>query len=180
MQNVITLREGLGAVKTTVAKFYRPGSASTQHRRVVPDVVLPSMNNHLEIGESSLKNALPWDAISKADFKPWQDLSPYLPVIQERSRERLAGSADFHTVSANVKTFVENRDKRKTVTTGEVLSEIRGAGSESTATAEAPVPDAADAVGKDIYLDESTEILADYIKLARDGLPADVARQNRM
>ncbi len=186
VQNVITLREGLGAVKTTVAKFYRPGSASTQHRGVVPDVVLPSMNNHLEIGESSLKNALPWDAISKADFKPWQDLSPYLPLIQQRSRERLADSAKFHTVSANVKTFVENRNKRKTVTTGEILSEIRGAGSEDTATADAPVPDATDATdatdsgSKDIYLDESTEILADYIQLARDGLPADVARQNRM
>ncbi|MCH7635096.1 MAG: carboxy terminal-processing peptidase [Proteobacteria bacterium] len=150
---------------------------------VVPDVVLPSMNNHLEIGESSLKNALPWDAISKADFKPWQDLSPYLPLIQQRSRERLADSAKFHTVSANVKTFVENRNKRKTVTTGEILSEIRGAGSEDTATADAPVPDATDATdsgSKDIYLDESTEILADYIQLARDGLPADVARQNRM
>ncbi|MCZ6749707.1 MAG: hypothetical protein O7D96_10455, partial [SAR324 cluster bacterium] len=68
----------------------------------------------------------------------------------------------------------------------EILSDIRGAGSEDTATADAPVPDATDATdatdsgSKDIYLDESTEILADYIQLARDGLPADVARQNRM
>ena len=58
VQNIIALRNGLGAVKTTVAKFYRPGSASTQHRGVVPDIVLPSVNNHMEIGESSLENAL--------------------------------------------------------------------------------------------------------------------------
>src|SRR5262249_449891 len=77
VQNIINLPAGLGGVKTTVAKFYRPGSSSTQNRGVEADVVLPSLNNVLEIGESSLENSLPWDALSRANLKPWGDFAPY-------------------------------------------------------------------------------------------------------
>ena len=66
VQNIIQLPRGMGALKTTVAKFYRPGSSSTQNKGVVPDIVLPSLNNYLDMGEASLDNALPWDSIRKA------------------------------------------------------------------------------------------------------------------
>ncbi|HEX7926389.1 MAG TPA: carboxy terminal-processing peptidase, partial [bacterium] len=93
VQNIINLPAGLGGVKTTVAKFYRPGSSSTQNRGVEADIVLPSLNNVLDIGESSLENSLPWDALSRVNLKPWGDFAPYLPALAERSRQRQLGNA---------------------------------------------------------------------------------------
>src|SRR5882724_9470632 len=58
-----------GAVKITIRKFYRASGASTQLKGVTPDVVLPSVNNHAEVGEASLENPLPWDTIASAPYE---------------------------------------------------------------------------------------------------------------
>lgn len=42
----------LGAVKLTIRKFYRASGDSTQKKGVVPDLVLPSVNNVLDVGEA--------------------------------------------------------------------------------------------------------------------------------
>ena len=55
-------------LKLTVRKFYRASGSSTQLKGVIPDIVLPSRNNVLEIGEASLDNPLPWDTIESAKF----------------------------------------------------------------------------------------------------------------
>jgi carboxyl-terminal processing protease len=177
VQNVINLREGLGAIKATVAKFYRPGSASTQNRGVVPDVVLPSVNSHLDVGESSLDNALPWDAISKAQFTPWEDLSPYVPILGERSRQRQSVSTDFRKIAEDVRTFLENKKRRDLLTVREAYAEVRAGhgaavkepGGDEEAGAKG------DKAGKDPVLDESAAILRDFVLFSRSGTPPDIA-----
>jgi len=57
-----------GAIKLTIQKFYLPNGHSTQNRGVVPDVILPSINDYLELGEEKLPHALPWDEIPSASF----------------------------------------------------------------------------------------------------------------
>ena len=41
-----------GSLKVTIRKFYRASGASTQLKGVVPDIVLPSINNVLDTGEA--------------------------------------------------------------------------------------------------------------------------------
>lgn len=53
--------EKTGAAKLTVRRFYLPDGESTQKQGVVPDIPLPSFNNHLPIGEASLPRALGWN-----------------------------------------------------------------------------------------------------------------------
>ena len=125
VQNIIHLRRGLGALKTTVAKFYRPGSSSTQNLGVTPHVVLPSLNNQLKIGEESLKNPLPWDSIAKRSLKKIGDISPFLPIISERSRQRIAKSPDFQKVKENVATYLKTRKGRTTVTVSQMIEDNR-------------------------------------------------------
>ena len=177
VQNLFTLREGLGAIKTTVAKFYRPGSASTQNRGVAPDVVLPSVNNHLEIGESSLENALPWDSIAKARFTPWADLSPYLPVLQQRSTQRVEQSADFETIRGDVKTFLGSRDRQTGLPLRDAFAELKkgqqNGASKPRESGETPEPSS----GKDVFLDEAAAVLNDFIDLMGG---RDVARRSQM
>jgi carboxyl-terminal processing protease len=84
-----------GALKVTIRKFYRASGASTQLKGVVPDIVLPSVNNHLEVGEAALENALAWDVISSARYTPVNRIEPILEDLQERSKERIEQDPDF-------------------------------------------------------------------------------------
>lgn len=51
------------ATKITIKQFYLPGGSSTQVKGVPSDIILPSVNEFLPIGESDLDHALPWDYI---------------------------------------------------------------------------------------------------------------------
>ena len=83
-----------GQVKVTISKFYRPSGSSTQLKGVVPDIVLPSVNNYADIGESSLSNALPWNTIGAAPHDHFARVPTLLPELIKRSAARVA--ADVH------------------------------------------------------------------------------------
>ena len=51
------------ATKITIKQFFLPGGSSTQVKGVASDIVLPSVNEFLRIGESDLDHALAWDQI---------------------------------------------------------------------------------------------------------------------
>ncbi len=84
-----------GALKYTIRKFYRASGASTQLDGVTPDVILPSVNNHLEVGESSLENPLEYDTIAPAKFEKVNRVRPYLTELKRRSDSRIATDPDF-------------------------------------------------------------------------------------
>ncbi len=60
--------EDCGALKLTISQFYRVNGDSTQNLGVPSDVVLPSLLDHMDLGESSLDNALKFDHIEPADY----------------------------------------------------------------------------------------------------------------
>lgn len=55
-----------GAAKVTIQKFYLPNGSSTQDKGVTPDIILPSVDEYMPIGESDLPHALAWDEIPAA------------------------------------------------------------------------------------------------------------------
>lgn len=61
----------LGALKMTIQKFYRINGGSTQFRGVSPDLVVPSMLDHLESGEQYMDYALPWDQVLPVPYQIW-------------------------------------------------------------------------------------------------------------
>ncbi len=91
-----------GALKLTIRKFYLPNGWSTQLRGVVPDIVFPSLNNHDEIGESALPNALPWDSIPRVPFRAMNTVQPYRERLQQRSLERVQADPDFAYLQAEI------------------------------------------------------------------------------
>ncbi|MBI2949534.1 MAG: carboxy terminal-processing peptidase, partial [Verrucomicrobia bacterium] len=91
-----------GAVKVTIRKFYRPSGSSTQLKGVTPDLILPSPNNHADVGESALENALPWDTITEAKFEKLNRVQPYLAEIQKRSLARLETDPDFQYLKEDI------------------------------------------------------------------------------
>lgn len=96
-------REKAGNLKVTIQKFYRPSGSSTQNLGVVPNILLPSLTDALEIGESYLDHALDHDIIRPAPgFDPLPKSNLFLPRLKELSSERLAESKDFAYIIQDV------------------------------------------------------------------------------
>ena len=88
-----------GDLKTTVMKFYRVNGSSTQLKGVVPDIIVPSLNDSEEIGEAFLNHALPHDTINPArNFRPQDRNQLFLPIVADQSRQRIEGSPDFQYI----------------------------------------------------------------------------------
>jgi carboxyl-terminal processing protease len=92
-----------GYLKATIQKFYRVSGSSTQKDGVVPDIVLPSLTDALEMGEAYLKHPLAHDLIPVApDFRPMDEKHLFLPVLKERSEQRVKNSKDFQYIVDDV------------------------------------------------------------------------------
>lgn len=77
-----------GFIKITVQKFYRINGSSTQIKGVIPDIVLTSPYQYLNILESNQKHALPWDSISSLHYIPWHNKINY-DFIKYNSQKRI-------------------------------------------------------------------------------------------
>jgi carboxyl-terminal processing protease len=84
-----------GALKVTIRKFYRPSGASTQLKGVAADITLPSLSGAAEVGETELKDPLPWDSVPPSDFAREDQVSTFLPELRARSAARVAGDGEF-------------------------------------------------------------------------------------
>ena len=84
-----------GTLRVTIRKFYRANGASTQLKGVTPDIVLPSLNNYAEVGESSLPNAMDWDTIDGTKFDAVNCVQACLPELRKRSADRVAHDPDY-------------------------------------------------------------------------------------
>ncbi|MDX2186765.1 MAG: carboxy terminal-processing peptidase [Opitutaceae bacterium] len=132
VQQVVPMREAnspyarlsgkAGAVKFTIQKFYLPDGHSTQLKGVVPDIVLPSIDDFLPIGERDLPHALIWDEIesSKFDGRPIDGklASSLRTLSQERQKQLpefsyLQKSIDWYKTKQDQKTLSTNLIERR-------------------------------------------------------------------
>jgi carboxyl-terminal processing protease len=104
-----------GAVKLTIQKFYRVAGSSTQKKGVVPDIVLPSVRDALEVGEQYADHALAYDKISRArDFQPFKRENLFISMLEEKSQSRVKASKDFAYVLEDTERLEERMKKNQT------------------------------------------------------------------
>ena len=117
VQNVIDLNQfirsssfgDLGALKTTIQKFYRINGGSTQREGVKSDVVFPDRFSYLDMGERDEESALPWDKIEPAKYEPLQ--INYDNIILN-SNKRIATNTTFKLIDENAKWIFERKDEK--------------------------------------------------------------------
>ena len=115
VQNVIDLNQfvrgssygDLGALKTTIQKFYRINGGSTQREGVKSDVVFPDRFSYLDMGERDVDNAMPWDRIAPAKY---QALPRRFDDVIENSNRRIAQNATFKLIDENAKWIFNRKD----------------------------------------------------------------------
>ena len=107
-----------GAVKVTISKFYRPSGKSTQLEGVKADIVIPSLSDFPEIGESDLGNPLPWDTIPAAKYTGSNRVNSSLAALRTHSTQRVAQDPDFADLKTDIERYRKMRDD-KTVSLNE-------------------------------------------------------------
>lgn len=86
----------LGSATLTQRKFYRITGGSTQNKGVVPDVELVNIYDDATFGERAQKNALPWDTIKTAAYKPEGKFSAdTLATLNQQSKIRQQQNPQF-------------------------------------------------------------------------------------
>jgi carboxyl-terminal processing protease len=107
--------EKTGAAKFTIQKYYLPSGASTQLRGVVPDIVLPSIDDYIpNIGEADLPHALAWDQIPTSLFEGQPLDAKIVRPLREASLQRQSKLEEFAYLRKNVDWFKE-REQQKLV-----------------------------------------------------------------
>ena len=120
VQNLVDLNrfdqsmEGkLGQLKATIAQFFRIEGGSTQHRGVLPDIILPTIISLQDHGERSLDNALPWDSIEPARFKPVNFPVTRIDMVRSEHEKRILADPAFQAILATERAIKEAREKKE-------------------------------------------------------------------
>jgi len=91
----------LGSATLTQRKFYRVTGGSTQNKGVVPDVELVNIYDDATFGERAQKNALPWDTIKTAPYKPEGKFTDTtLATLNQQSKIRQEQNPQFVYLSS--------------------------------------------------------------------------------
>ncbi len=123
--------DDLGALKVTIQKFYRVNGGSTQYKGVEPDIVLPSLFQHLESGEQYLDNSLPWDQVEPVPFTRYDSTPVDLEALRGKSSQRLAKDEGLQVIADEAEKALE-RSKKTTMSLK--LSEMKAQREEARAT----------------------------------------------
>jgi carboxyl-terminal processing protease len=181
--------DDLGALKIMIQKFYRVNGGSTQYKGVEPDIVLPTLFDHLKSGERYLEYSLPWDSIKSVEFTPYPGKNLDLDTLRKRSlvrtekdeglkiikeeTEKAKKKSDETSVSIGIDDMRQKREEAHLVREkvgAHYRKYRRQAGDDSdqtdkavydTVTAEAWLKD----VNEDPYIREAINIIGDIIQL---------------
>lgn len=96
-------------IKFTNAQFFRISGSSTQHRGVIPDLLLNSGEEDPEFGERSYDNALPWSQTQAADYQAGSFPATLLETLKSKHIMRTERSPAFALMRKNSARIMENK-----------------------------------------------------------------------
>ena len=153
----------LGDIKLTVAKYFRVSGGSTQHKGVVPDIIMPSMIDNTTIGEDTYTNSLPWSSLSRATFSATQDVnSEEISLLKQQFLGRASKTQQFQAYLHDVSVLNQIR-KKKTVS----LQEKPFKSDKEIVTRLEKKWEQGKRLNQDVLLTEAEGVVSDLIALKR-------------
>ncbi|MDR0931474.1 MAG: carboxy terminal-processing peptidase [Victivallales bacterium] len=162
-----------GSATYETAMFFRTAGGSVQQLGIASDIQLPSLTEHIEVGEMFMDNHLPWDSIRPLpDVKPYiADFDTKVAKLKELSEARIAKNTEYgaflkklelynkykerNSVSLNEETrWKEYREEKQLQDESDKLYEDRLAGATKKENS-----------GHDLVLTETANIAADFSEL---------------
>ncbi len=167
--NLSNANTNMGSLKVTTASFYRIAGGSTQLRGVESDIVLPSPLETMEVGEAELPRALAWTQTNPAFYERVGEPQALLPELAKRSEERRGKDPRF---SAYTNLLARLAERQRSTTISLNLEErLRLAHSEKELQKQleendpGKTSDEEKKKGKDLVMQESLNILCDWVSL---------------
>jgi carboxyl-terminal processing protease len=157
-----------GALKITMQQFYRPNGDSTQKRGVLSDLVLPSITDKMDVGESDLDYPVEFDQVPRASFKGYAMADEAIKKqLQLNSKERVDSSDDFASQVRKINHYVEQKNlKSVSLNQEKFLARRRqlNAEKEDEKAIEKQIIPSRE-IERTYYLDEVLRITSDYMNL---------------
>lgn len=102
--------EPLGLYKVTIQEYFRVSGGSTQLKGVVPDILLPDPTSFVDSGERTLPHAIPWSTIEPVPFTKlphtWKATD-----LAAASTTRTSSNAEMATITRFAKLMEARKDK---------------------------------------------------------------------
>lgn len=115
-----------GALKLTINQFYRVNGDSTQNRGVESDVVLPSLIDHMDLGESFMDNALAFDRVEPARHARFNYVNPQIvAALKEASERRVAVDPKFQQAAKDIERYLVRKNRKSVSLNEETLRKER-------------------------------------------------------
>ncbi|MBC8871528.1 MAG: carboxy terminal-processing peptidase [Planctomycetes bacterium] len=173
----------LGALKITMQQFYRPNGDSTQQRGVHADVTLPSITDHMDVGEADLDYAIEFEKVPAARYLRYKMVAPeIIQAVASKSQARISESEDFAKLVKNIERYKAQKEKKKiSLNEKEFFAERAelDAEKEEEKQLEEQVQPDDQVVTRDFYFNEVLAVTADYFRLLQDNRIAHAQRQLR-
>ena len=159
----------LGALKITMQQFYRPNGDSTQKRGVLADLPLPSITNHMDVGEADLDYALEFDRVPSARYTAYNMIDQkIIDSLASKSQTRIAESEEFAKQLRRIERYKEQK-ARKMVSLNEKEFFADRAEMDAEKEEEKQLEDQSvasdEVVKRTYYMNEVLAIAADYSRL---------------
>ena len=162
-----------GALKITMQQFYRPNGDSTQKRGVESDLVLPSISDKMDVGESDLDFPVAFDKIPPANYSSYGMISNDIKDrLRQSSADRVAKSEKFVEEKGKIEKYVEQKNKKSVTLNEEKFLARRkelNAEKEDEKTIEDQVNHSNTEIKRDYYIDEVLKIATDYMGMLNKG-----------
>jgi carboxyl-terminal processing protease len=100
-----------GQLKITQAKFYRISGASTQHKGVVPDILMPALIDKSKVGEDSYDHALKWDSIKSAKFQNLNFVAGLSEALNKQHMKRIVLQPEYNILLEEIALLESQRAK---------------------------------------------------------------------
>lgn len=161
-----------GKLKLTIQQFYRVNGDSTQNNGVRSDIVLPSMIDHFDLGESFLDNAVPFDQVPQVKYSEGRMVNPeMIASLQKKSEARISQNAEFQKLNQSIERYLERKGKTQLTLNKEQAQKERGEEEIAKKETEEALGDDATSVTKPgdpifpkrFYEDEVLNIALDYV-----------------
>ena len=112
LPGVARLGLATGATKITIQKFFLPNGASTQLKGVVSDIIIPSVDEFLPIGESDLPHALVWDEIPTSFFAATAIPASVIADLRVQSVKRMETLPEFDLLKRGIARFKDRQAEK--------------------------------------------------------------------
>ncbi|MBT8115190.1 MAG: carboxy terminal-processing peptidase, partial [Arenicella sp.] len=100
-------------VKFTIAQFFRINGGSTQHKGVIPDIILNSGVEDEEFGERAYDNALPWTQTRPVLYESSSFPSAMIEQLDLRHKQRSESSPAFNLMRQNSARIQNNKNVKE-------------------------------------------------------------------